>query len=168
MSVFAVLAEAFGYPAPGRLEALQEEMNTLPPGPVRDRLETFTRGIGKLSLTQWEELFTRTLDLNPAAPPYVGYVIWGENYTRSHFMARLGEAMGAANVELEGELPDHLVPILRYLDCAPLPLPELESVLEPALQSIHAALAKVDPGNLYLGLLAAALEALQSQNGGMR
>jgi nitrate reductase delta subunit len=79
MGELGVLAEAFRYPAPGHLAALRRQTAALPAGAVRSKLETFIEQVAGLSLGEWEELCTRTLDLNPAAPPYVGYAIWGDN-----------------------------------------------------------------------------------------
>jgi nitrate reductase delta subunit len=160
MGELAVLAEAFRYPKPGRLALLQHQTAALAPGPARTQLEGFIQRVTGFSLGQWEELCTRTLELNPTAPPYVGYVIWGENYARGRFMAVLNHAMREEGVDLDGELPDHLVPVLRYVDRVSTPIAELSDVLEPALRSIHDALAKADPDNPYLGLLAAALESV--------
>lgn len=160
MGEFAVLAEAFRYPTSGHLAALRRKAAGLPPGPVRTQLEIFVEQVAALSLGQWEELCTRTLELNPTAPPYIGYCIWGENYARGRFLATLNQAMREHAIDLDGELPDHLIPVLRYLDQGSSPLPELKSALQPALRSIHDALNKADPGNPYLGLLAAALDVL--------
>jgi nitrate reductase delta subunit len=167
MGVFAILAEAFRYPAPGRLDLLHMETCVLPPGPVRDRLETFVRQAGRLGLPEWEELYTSTLDLNPAVPLYVGYAIWGDNYARARFMVNLNQAMRGAGVDLDGELPDHLVPVLRYLDSVACPLAELDAVLEPALASMHQTMARARPDNLYLGLLAATRDALAFKQEGV-
>jgi nitrate reductase delta subunit len=160
MGELRVLAEAFRYPTTGHLAALARETEGLPPGPVRIQLETFVEQVATLSLGHWEELYTRTLELNPAAPPYIGYVTWGENYARGRFLAALNHAMREQAIDLDGELPDHLVPVLRYLDRASRPIAELRDVLEPALRSIHGALNKADPDNPYQGLLAATLNAL--------
>jgi nitrate reductase delta subunit len=160
MGAFGVLAEAFRYPTPGHLALLQQRTAGLAPGAARTQLEAFIQRVAGLSLGQWEELCTRTLELNPAAPPYLGYMIWGESYARGRFMAVLNHAMREEGVDLDGELPDHLVPVLRYLDRVPTPIAELSDVLEPALRSIHDALTKADADNPYLGLLAAAIEAL--------
>jgi nitrate reductase delta subunit len=160
MGELGVLAEAFRYPAPDRLALLRQQAAALPVGAARARLETFIGQIGGLSLGEWEELCTRTLELNPAAPPYVGYVIWGENYARSRFMATLNHALREEGIDLDGELPDHLVPVLRYLDRTATPIAELNEVLRPALGSIHGALTEADPDNPYVGLLVAAMEAL--------
>ncbi|AEB12577.1 nitrate reductase molybdenum cofactor assembly chaperone [Marinithermus hydrothermalis] len=162
MHALEVLADALTYPAPGRLEALTRAAVRLPKGPVRRGLERFLARIETLSLAGWEECFTRTLDLTPIVVPYVGYVIYGESYQRGAFMAALKRAMEAAGVELEGELPDHLVPVLRYLAVAQHPLPDLVEVLPRAVQQMERTLATLDPTNPYRPLLEAVRHAVAS------
>jgi len=160
MGVFAVLAEAFRYPVPGFLERLREGIASLPAGPARERLQVFATHAADLSLDEWEQLYTRTLDLNPISPPYIGYLLWGDNYARGQFMARLSRGMRESGVNLEGELPDHLVPLLRYLDRVPEAQAELAYALKPAFRAMAQSLADVDPHNLYLEPLAVALDAI--------
>ena len=131
-TVTRLLADAFCYPAPGRLEALQAGLAALPPGRRQGRLSLpSSSSIGRLSLGEWEELHTRTLDLNPPAAPYVGFQIWGESYQRGAFLSKMNRALAEAGVDPDGELPDHLIPVLRYLAATPDPLPELVEVLGP-------------------------------------
>lgn len=164
MGALSILAEALRYPTRDRLASLQIAVSSLPRGAARSALKTFAERAGTLSLVQWEELYTRTFDLNPCTPPYVAYVIWGQSYNRGRFMAKLGDAMQSCGIDLDGELPDHLVPILRYLDQTSNPIPELSSVLELALRSIHTRLQKADPDNIYLGLIETAIEELPWQD----
>ncbi len=162
MHALEVLANALTYPAPGRLEALTRAAAQLPAGPVRRGLERFLARVADLSLAGWEECFTRTLDLTPIVAPYVGYVVFGESYQRGAFMAELKRAMEAAGVDLAGELPDHLVPVLRYLAVAQDPLPELVEVLPRAVAQMERTLATLDPANPYRPLLEAVRHAVAS------
>ncbi|HEX7973466.1 MAG TPA: hypothetical protein VF498_03585 [Anaerolineales bacterium] len=156
MKSFGVVAEAFRYPAPGRLDALAASLAEMPPGPARESCAAFLGQVRPLSLGEWEELYTRTLDLNPLAVPYVGFQAWGESYLRGGFMSRLNAELVRCGVDPAGELPDHLVPVLRYLEAAPDPLPELLQILPPAVQGMLKTLKAADPGNPYLHLLEAA------------
>lgn len=162
MGSFTWIADAFRYPAPGRLEALQNSLGEVPTGAVKNACSDFLAQIEKLSLSQWEELFTRTLDLNPQAAPYIGFQTWGENYQRGKFLARLNQAYHPLAIDLDGELPDHIVPILRYLEAAPQPIAELVEVLEPSIKRMEGVLRKVDPKNPYLDLYEAVLRSISS------
>jgi nitrate reductase molybdenum cofactor assembly chaperone NarJ/NarW len=151
----AALADALDYPAPGRLEALRGGVAALPNAASQRAYSAFVDGISPLSAGEWEELYTRTLDLNPPAAPYVGYQTWGESYQRGAFLARLNRELFEAGVDAGGELPDHLAPVLRYLGQTQAPLPELVELCEPALQRMITGLRQVDPGNPYVDLLEA-------------
>ncbi len=164
---YFLLAEAFGYPGPGRLAALQAGLKELPAesaAGVKAPVQAFLDKVGCLSVGEWEELHTRTLDLNPPAAPYVGFQTWGETYPRGAFLARLSRALAEVDIDLEGELPDHLAPVLRYLGQSVDPLPELVGLLGPALRRMQAALAAKEPANPYLDLLEAAQAACAGLN----
>ncbi len=153
---YTLLAEAFCYPFPGQSAALEEGLDTLKAGSGKESLAAFVHEIGRLSLGDWEELYTRTLDLNPPAAPYVGYQAWGDSYRRGAFLSKMNGELAEAGIDSQGELPDHLIPVLRYLSQAPKPLPELVEVLDLALERMAAGLREVDSGNPYLNLLEAA------------
>jgi nitrate reductase delta subunit len=159
MNINLLLAEAFRYPRPGLLEQLEAGLAESTQSPARSGLAAFVKKIGALSLAEWEELATRTLDLSPAAAPYVGFQIWGESYQRGEFMAKLNRAMAELDIDPEGELPDHLVPILRYLAVADPPIPELIENFAPAVQRMISILREKDKGNPYIKLFEAALSA---------
>jgi nitrate reductase delta subunit len=153
MDSFSILSEALRYPAPGRAEQLETLALDLPNGPILKAIACFLAALRPLSLGEWEELYTRTWDLDPLVAPYIGFQLWGEDYRRGNFMARLRLAYRATGIELDGELPDHLVPVLRYLAAAPAPLPELVEALAPAVEKMIAPLHRRDPANPYLILL---------------
>jgi nitrate reductase delta subunit len=150
---FEVLAIAFCYPEEGQLEILKAGQVLLPEGAAKNALIAFLNKVQSLSLGDWEELHTRTLDLNPLAAPYVGFQTWGESYQRGTFLSNLNRELLALNVDPGGELPDHLIPVLRYLGVCPDPLPELIEVLDPALQRMKAVLHNAEPGNPYVDLI---------------
>jgi nitrate reductase delta subunit len=152
-----IVAEAFCYPVPGRLEQLDDGLARLPAGPVKAALAAFLGKIRRLSLGEWEELHTRTLDLNPPAAPYVGFQTWGESYQRGTFLSKLNQRLRVTQVDTAGELPDHLIPVLRYLGRVSTPLPDLVAVFEPAVQRMAHGLRQADLTNPYLALLDAAL-----------
>jgi nitrate reductase molybdenum cofactor assembly chaperone NarJ/NarW len=162
MDIHILLAEAFRYPHPGLLEQLEAGLAEAGKGPARSKLEAFLKKIGALSLSEWEELSTRTLDLSPAAAPYVGFQIWGESYQRGEFMAQLNKAMAELDIDPEGELPDHLVPVLRYLAVAEQPVPALTENFTKAVDRMITLLREKDKGNPYILLLEAALSTFRT------
>ena len=154
-NIYLLLAEAFCYPVPGHLDALEKELDSLKGSSEKQSIAAFVEEIRHLSLGEWEELYTRTLDLNPPTAPYIGYQIWGESYQRGIFLSKMNQELMKTGVDSQGELPDHLIPVLRYLGQAPKPLPELVEVLDRAFERMVARLCKVDSGNPYLFLLKA-------------
>lgn len=162
-SIYTLLAEALGYPRPGLLDELRTGLAELGKVPGRDGLAAFVKKIGRLSLEQWEELATATLDLDPAAAPYVGFQVWGDSYQRGAFMAQLNRAMAGLDIDPGGELPDHLAPVLRYLAATDQPLPELAGHLKTALGKMIAILREKERGNPYIHIYEAVLAALNGK-----
>ena len=155
----SVVAAGYLYPTPISHEALTKAVADLD-GPIGKHMRRFVDAVGQLELGEWEELHTRTLDLSPLFIPYIGYVLWGENYRRGEFMADLKRDMERLGVELHGELPDHLDPVLRYLDATPSPLPDLMADLPKAIGIMRSTLKKAESGNPYRHLLAATAEVV--------
>jgi nitrate reductase molybdenum cofactor assembly chaperone NarJ/NarW len=163
MNDLDAVALGFEYPAPGSLDGLGAVAAGLPPGRVRSGLIRFVEEVGRLDPGSWEELHTRTLDLSPAFVPYVGHVVWGESYRRGVFMADLQRAEWEAEVDQAGELPDHLLPVLRYLAITEAPLPDVVEVLPRAVDEMRKDLRRAEPDNPYLHLLDAAAAAVDAR-----
>jgi len=164
MGVYAILADALCYPRPGRLIHLDQLTAKLLPGPIKTAYERFLNGIRPLTLGEWEELYTRTFDLNPPAAPYIGYQNWGDSYQRGSFLSMLNRAIETHRIDTEGELPDHLIPVLRLLDCLPEPFPEVQEIMEKSTLRIRDGLVKADPHNPYGELLEAIYLACKEGN----
>ena len=160
MGAARVLAQGFSYPSPGRMEAVTAAVDGLADGPVRKRMESFLVGIAELQLWEWEEIHTRTLDLNPLFVPYVGHKAYGETYRRGELMATLKGAQREAGVDAGGELPDHIAPVLLYLDATDDPHPDLQEVLSKAVHEMQKELKSADPENPYRPLLEAVREVV--------
>lgn len=154
------VAGGFMYPDSGSLQALDAAIMELSGSAARREMQRFVKEIRKVDLHRWEELHTETLDLSPKFVPYVGHVVWGENYRRGAFMADLQREYALTGVDRLGELPDHLEPVLRYLDATDHPLPDLVDVLPGAVATMIKDLRKEDRKNPYLHLLAAAQAVL--------
>jgi nitrate reductase delta subunit len=154
-------ADAFSYPRPGSRTAWRAALAEVPAAAGQAQFAAFLAALEGLSQGEWEELYTRTLDLNPAFAPYLGFQMWGDSYARGEFMAQLSHAMQENQIERGGELPDHLGPVLRYLAAVADPLPQLLEVLQPALTKMTARLEREDASNPYRHLLQAVAAACQ-------
>jgi nitrate reductase delta subunit len=120
--------------------------------------------IRETPLWEVQENYTRTFDLAPACPLDVGYYLFGEDYQRGVFMAHLREALEELGMAEEGELPDHLTVLLRWL--ARVHGSELydEMTAEcvvPVVQRMIALLA--DGTNPYRRLLQAVARVLEQE-----
>ncbi len=111
-------------------------------------LLAFRSEAGRLGLARLEEAYTAAFDLDPACSLAVGHHVFGENARRSVFMARLADMYRDAGLPpAEGELPDHLPAILRYLD-AGSPGPAMDDLVAdavvPALERVSESLGRTD------------------------
>ncbi|MCA9321504.1 MAG: hypothetical protein KDB18_05955 [Salinibacterium sp.] len=79
---------------------------------IADRLQEFALTIGRLPLSEREELFTRTFDINPLCCQEVGWQIFGECYDRGGFLVEMRGLLRDRGVTESGELPDHLTHLL--------------------------------------------------------
>jgi nitrate reductase delta subunit len=162
MNIHALLAEAFQYPHPGLLEQLETGLTETGRSPAREALSKFVHKVSKLPLSKWEELYTRTLDLSPEVAPYIAFQVWGESYQRGEFMSKMNRALFEQGIETEGELPDHLIPVLRYLSVTDNLFPELVEHFEPAVKRMAEVLREKDSKNPYNYLLAAVLRSTRT------
>ena len=108
--------------------------------------------------TAFEERYTGTFDVSPAAIPYASVHLFGtESFHRGELMARLRQAFADAGFETGNELPDHVGLLMRAL---PLLDPEKRSeivtyCLPRPLKKIHEELTRsVNP---YRHIVAAAI-----------
>lgn len=155
------LALAYQYPTPGSTKTLWAALREQPAQAGKATLEHFLKAISELTLSEREELFTRTLDLTPLTAPYVAYSVYGEDYRRGSFMAAMNRELSGHFIDTAGELPDHLIPVLRYLAVAEEPLPELLDLLGAALKQIEHTLRTLEPKNPYLLLISATQQAVE-------
>jgi nitrate reductase delta subunit len=171
MTSFDAIALALRYPGPGSLDEVRSTWEAMPVGGVRRHLLKFLGEIEHLGLSGWEELHTRTLDLAPIFAPYVGYMIWGDSYQRGEFMAEMKVAQDEAGIDREGELPDHLDPLSRYLAVVDEPPPRLVELFPEAIALMKKTLKAAEKKNPYRHVLGALEEAggkLASPVGGAR
>ncbi len=151
-----VIALALRYPTEDRMATLRDAIEALPAGSAEREMRRFAKAISASEIRNLEELFTTTFDLSPIVAPYVGHLAWGDSYERGAFMAEIQGAMRELGVDPEGELPDHLEPILRYLAATDEPIEKLKPVLVPSVIKMEKTLKKADSKNPYLHVLTAA------------
>ena len=82
---------------------------------VADQVETFMANIEGMSLSDLEERYIQTFDLNPLCSLDTGWQLFGEEYNRGLYMVKIREEMRRHNLPETTELPDHLTNVLRVL-----------------------------------------------------
>lgn len=108
-----------------------------------------------------EEAFTQTFDLNPKCTLEVGWHLYGEDYNRGAFMARLRDQFRDFGVDETIELPDHLTNVLPLLEALPVDdgASLSDQIVLPAMSAMKEALLKVD--SPFQALLAATVAVIQ-------
>lgn len=79
------------------------------------RMEEFHQRIAGLSTEALQEQYTATFDLNPACSLEVGWHLFGENYERGDFLAKMRRELRRHGLSESTELPDHLTHVLPLL-----------------------------------------------------
>lgn len=109
-----------------------------------------------------QERYTRTFDLTPVCALDVGYHLFGEDWQRGPFLARLRESQQEAGVNAGLELPDHLPIVLKWLarvEGTDVHDDMVRECVLPALAKMDACLA--DSDNPYRHLLRAIAAVLK-------
>jgi len=99
-------------------------------------LDRFIALLPENDLYVWQELFTRTFDVQAITTLDIGYVLFGDDYKRGELLSNLNREHIAHSIDCGVELADHLPNVLRLI--AELPDEELldeliEEIVAPAL-----------------------------------
>lgn len=158
-SPYKALAQLLTYPNAGYGDLAQRAPEAL------SQLGSFASGVQGLSLTELQELFTRTFDLSPACSLEVGWHLYGEEYARGAFMVSMREQLRRLAVQENGELPDHLTHVLLLVDAMGADERGLfiGSFVLPAVRKMVKALEGKD--NPYGGVIKAVEEVLEQTPG---
>ncbi len=149
--LFHLFADLLEYPQSDLTESVRECEALISPGnpEAAALLYGFRSFEEDAPLGDVQELYTRTFDLDATYHPYVGHHLFGESYKRSAFMVGLKERYKAYDFVVEGELPDHLAVMLRYLSLCEDDEQVMEIVRDamvPALERMVKKGAKANGG----------------------
>lgn len=162
---YTSLAEMFRYPS-GDLRKHTGEWRSIilkyDPG-LACCLDPFLNHIRNESIEHQQEYFVSTFYVQPLCCLDIGYVLFGEDYRRGHFMANLKMEHRLAGNDCGTELPDHLPALLTLI-------PKLQdkefaeelifSLIVPALYEMIAGFRTDD--NHYKGLLRLVLKIMET------
>ena len=115
--LYEKLASILEVPTPFLYERLQRCIDLFAHSHDRavNLLRRFKSVLEQAPISGMKEIYTRTFELQHSRFPYVGYHLFGEDYRRKMFMARLLERYRLIYFSAEKELPDHLGVMLRFL-----------------------------------------------------
>lgn len=117
MRMNRLFADILDYPTPALADRVEELLPLIAGahGKATQLLQQFRGFVEETSPEKLEEIYTGTFDLQPLCSPYIGYQLFGEEYRRGMFMARLREHYRSSGFAAGDDLPDHLCVILRFL-----------------------------------------------------
>jgi nitrate reductase delta subunit len=105
-------------------------------------LSLFAAKTSTLSLEEFEELYTRTFDINPVSSLEIGWHLYGETYERGSFLVKMRQVLKTLEIPESTELPDHLSHALLALE----KLGGSKEAHELAIQYVAPALTKILEG----------------------
>ncbi len=154
--MYSALADLLDYPGaglPSRAAAYSESADG-----AAQALKPFVESLRGLSQGDMEELYTRTFDLQPESCLYIGHHLFGEDWRRGMFMARLKHRYAECGFSGGAECPDWLPVVLRFLDAEPRGQ-EAEELLRECVIPSAARLLRVldEKSNPYAAVLRALL-----------
>lgn len=120
-------------------------------------LAVFRDHIRPMSISDLEEMFTRTFDINPACALEIGWHLFGEEYARGMFLVRMRAEMRRRGLEESAELPDHIAHVLGVLSAMPRDEASefLRACVLPAVVKMRRALEEKQ--NAYMSVINALL-----------
>lgn len=107
------LAALFTYPSSDYAKAVESAVTCS--RLIAPALVEFAHEIRNTSLTNLQELYTSTFDLQPACALDLGWHLFGEEYERGLLLARMRRELRAHAIQENRELPDHLSHALLLL-----------------------------------------------------
>ncbi|MFN0007122.1 MAG: nitrate reductase molybdenum cofactor assembly chaperone [Planctomycetota bacterium] len=164
--VWEAFADLLSYPA-GNVERLQSESAPR----VIARFPALSPEIAPLVALarergegECEELYTRTFDGSAERALELGWHLHGENYARGVLLVRLRAMLRTAQLDEQGELPDHVSNVLRLLGRVDglTARALIEHVLAPGLDKLVERFTDAD--NPYRPALVALRRALAEAN----
>lgn len=79
------------------------------------KIHEFGKRTSGLALTELEELYIQTFDMNPTCTLDLGWQLFGEDYNRGLFLVKIRQEMKRLGIPESHELPDHMSNVLKVL-----------------------------------------------------
>ena len=116
LSHYAILSKIFNYPDDSYKTFVKEAMCTLTKEypEASKELEKFLELL-PATTSEIQELYTRSFEVQAVTSLEIGYVLYGDDYTRGEVLVHLNQEHKNANNDLGEELSDHLANVLRLI-----------------------------------------------------
>jgi len=121
MSIFESydgLARLLDYPEgkQGLLECYGTVAGYLSQSGIESPAAPFEELVRSSTLAELQEDYVAHFDFNPAAAPYLGHHLYGDNQKKGAYMIKVKQEFGRHDFDPAGnELPDHLAVLLSFL-----------------------------------------------------
>ena len=115
--MFDAYAEVLMYPESDHESKVQTCIDRFPDehADVREMVGEYLSCLDPLSLSEKEELYIKTFDLNKAGTLDLGWHLFGEDYNRGLFLVKVRQYLQLLKIPETNELPDHVSQVLRVL-----------------------------------------------------
>jgi nitrate reductase delta subunit len=167
--IYQLFSKLLDYPSSDFIEQVHATIGVLETDypQAAEHLNKFLSFVEKTQLSNVEELYTITFDVNPACHIFAGHLLFGESFKRNTFMAELAVEYEKRGFDTKNELVDHIPLLLRFLSEID---PEetiskelLEECLIPVFQTMNDNF-KDEATNPYMPVLRGTLMVLQEFN----
>ena len=113
---YAKISVLFDYPNQNYYEAAAKIRAELTEGykDAVEELEKFEKLIPK-DIYKLQEIYTKSFEVQAVTSLEIGYLLYGDDYTRGDVMVGLSQEHAAANNDCGEELSDHLANVLRLI-----------------------------------------------------
>ena len=138
---FELFADVFAYPNEELREKTKQVENILKifyPEAAKEFIP-FANFSKSIDLYAWEEVYTRSFDVQALTTLDLGYVLFGDDYKRGELLVNLSKEHNKVNNLCHNELADHLPNVLRLLgklEDKDLIADIITLILQPALTKI--------------------------------
>ena len=163
---YAVLSTLLDYPDDGYIARAADCLRMLEDrhDAATEPAKPFFAALGKMTLEEAQELYTRTFDINPVCTLEVGWHVYGEDYARGEFLVKMRQMLREHDLPESTELPDHLTHVLALL--ARLDAKDADELagryLLPALKKMLDGMG--DSDNPYKAALDAIVSSVRSHH----
>jgi len=167
--MYHLLATLVSYPGCDLLATLDDCILALAPvaPQAAGQFERFRAAAQELGQEGLEEAYIQVFEMHAESALYIGHQLFGEDWRRGTFMARLKERYQELGLSIGEELPDHLSVMLRFLEVEQPGQERDELIGDCIVPALHKVLRAIEGKKTpYETVLSALLLYLSPRRGG--